>query len=65
MRNITFDNITDTVVNAYAGTEDPRKREIITLLIQRLHDFVREVKLTPQGVGGSDGLPAAGGRGEQ
>lgn len=48
MRNITFDNITDTVVNAYAGTEDPRKREIITLLIQRLHDFVREVKLTPQ-----------------
>jgi hydroxyquinol 1,2-dioxygenase len=48
MRNITFDNITETVTKAYAGTQDDRTREIITLLIQRLHDFVREVKLTPQ-----------------
>jgi len=47
MRNITYDNITPTVVQAYSGAEDVRTGEILTLLIQRLHDFVREVKLTP------------------
>jgi protocatechuate 3,4-dioxygenase beta subunit len=47
MRNITYDNITPTVVQAYSGAEDARTGEILTLLIQRLHDFVREVKLTP------------------
>lgn len=48
MRNISYDNITETVINAYSGTKDPRTKEILTTLIQRLHDFVREVKLTPQ-----------------
>ena len=47
MQNITYDNITPTVVQAYSGAEDARTGEILTLLIQRLHDFVREVKLTP------------------
>jgi protocatechuate 3,4-dioxygenase beta subunit len=48
MRNINYDNITDTVVQAYAGTSDARLKEILGVLIPRLHDFVREVKLTPQ-----------------
>jgi protocatechuate 3,4-dioxygenase beta subunit len=48
MRNINYDNITETVVNAYSGTADERTREILALLIRRLHDFVREVKLTPE-----------------
>jgi protocatechuate 3,4-dioxygenase beta subunit len=48
MRNITYDNITDTVVQAYAGAADPRTKEILSVLIRRLHDFVREVKLTPE-----------------
>jgi len=48
MRNINFDNLTENVIKAYAGTGDPRKKEILTLLIQRLHDFVRDVNLTPQ-----------------
>ena len=48
MRNISYDNITETVVRAYSGGEDARTKEIVTLLIQRLHDFVREVELTPK-----------------
>lgn len=48
MRNITYDNITETVVQAYSGAEGARTGEILTLLIRRLHDFVREVNLTPQ-----------------
>lgn len=47
MRNIDYDNITQTVVDAYSGTSDERLREILGLLIPRLHDFVRDIKLTP------------------
>lgn len=47
MRNINFNNITETVVKAYAGTSNDRLREILNLLIPRLHDFVRDVKLNP------------------
>lgn len=48
MRNITYDNITETVVQAYSGAESARTGEILNLLIRRLHDFVREVNLTPR-----------------
>ena len=48
MRNITYDNITETVVRGYSGAEDVRTKEILSLLIRRLHDFVREVGLTPE-----------------
>jgi len=48
MRNITYDNITETVVKGYAGAPDARVREILSVLIPRLHEFVREVRLTPQ-----------------
>ena len=48
MRNITYDNITDTVVQAYSNTANPRTNEILSLLVKRLHEYVREVKLTPQ-----------------
>lgn len=47
MRNINHDNITETVARAHAGAADERTREILSLLIPRLHDFVREIKLTP------------------
>jgi hydroxyquinol 1,2-dioxygenase len=48
MRNLTFDNITETVTKAYAGTSDARLREILGMLIPRMHEFVRDIKLTPQ-----------------
>lgn len=48
MRDITYENITDVVVKAYSGTADERLRHILTVMIERLHDFVREVDLTPQ-----------------
>ena len=47
MRNVNYDNITETVVRAHAETSDERLREILNLLIPRLHDFVRDIKLTP------------------
>ena len=48
MRNITYNNITETVVRGYSGAQDARTGEILNLLIRRLHDFIREINLSPQ-----------------
>ena len=46
MRNLNQDNITQAVLARFRGTPDARLHEIITTLIQHLHAFAREVKLT-------------------
>ena len=46
MRNLNPDTITQAVIARFAGTPDPRLREIMTSLVQHLHAFAREVKLT-------------------
>lgn len=46
MRNLTQDNITQAVIARFAETPDPRLKEIVTSLVQHLHAFAREVKLT-------------------
>jgi hydroxyquinol 1,2-dioxygenase len=46
MRNLTQDNITQAVIARLADTPDPRLKEIMTALVQHLHAFAREVKLT-------------------
>jgi hydroxyquinol 1,2-dioxygenase len=48
MRNLTQDTITQAVVAALAGTPDARMRQVMTSLVQHLHDFAREVQLTEQ-----------------
>ena len=46
MRNLTQDNITQAVIARLAGTPEPRLRELMTSLVQHLHAFARDVKLT-------------------
>jgi hydroxyquinol 1,2-dioxygenase len=46
MRNLTQDNVTQAVLARFADTPDPRLKEIMTSLVQHLHAFAREVKLT-------------------
>jgi hydroxyquinol 1,2-dioxygenase len=48
MRNLTQDNITQAVIARFAQTPDPRLKEIMTSLVQHLHSFAREVKLTEE-----------------
>jgi hydroxyquinol 1,2-dioxygenase len=48
VRNLNQDNITQAVIQSFAGTSDPRLKEIITSLVRHLHDFAREVKLTEE-----------------
>jgi hydroxyquinol 1,2-dioxygenase len=38
--------LTDTVVASFAGTPDPRLRQLVTALTRHLHAFAREVRLT-------------------
>ena len=48
MRNLTQDNITQAVIARFAETPDPRLKEVMTSLVQHLHAFAREVKLTEE-----------------
>ncbi len=47
MYEFTTENITDAVIERMSTTPDPRLREIMACLVQHLHDFAREMKLTP------------------
>jgi hydroxyquinol 1,2-dioxygenase len=46
LRNLTQDNITQAVIARLASTPNPRQRELMTSLVQHLHAFARDVKLT-------------------
>lgn len=46
MRNLNQDNITQAVIQSFAGTPNARLKEIMTSLVRHMHDFAREVKLT-------------------
>ena len=48
MRNLNQDTITQAVIARFADTPDPRLKEIMTSLVQHLHSFAREVKLTEE-----------------
>lgn len=48
MRNINEDTITQAVLASMGGCGNPRLRTIMTSLVQNLHSFAREVKLTEE-----------------
>ena len=48
MRNLNQHNITQAVIDSFAGTPDPRLLQIMTSLVRHLHAFARDVQLTEQ-----------------
>jgi hydroxyquinol 1,2-dioxygenase len=48
MKDLTSDNLTETVLDSFSRCTDPRTREIMTTLVRYLHDFAREVRLTQE-----------------
>lgn len=48
MRDFDENNITAAVIDRYKNTPDPRLKQIMTSLVQHLHDFVRDVQLTEE-----------------
>jgi len=61
VRNLNQDNITQAVIARFADTPDPRLKDIVTSLVQHLHAFAREVRLTEaEWMRGIEFLTAAG-----
>jgi hydroxyquinol 1,2-dioxygenase len=46
MRDFDEHNITQAVIDRFAGTPDPRLKRIMTSLVSHLHDFIRDVEPT-------------------
>lgn len=47
MRNLDQHTVTETALDRISECPNPRLKEVMTALITHLHDFAREVKLTP------------------
>jgi hydroxyquinol 1,2-dioxygenase len=47
MRKLTEQNLTQTALERISECQDPRLKEVTAALIRHLHDFAREVRLTP------------------
>ena len=47
MRDVDEKSITDAVIRAMAGGDDERLRTVLAALVRHLHEFAREVELTP------------------
>src|SRR6202166_5355916 len=48
LRAIDENTITDAAIEQMASTPNPRLRQIMAALVKHLHDFSREVDLTPE-----------------
>lgn len=48
MRNLDEHTITQAVLDRFSNTPDPRLKQIIFSLVQHLHDFARETRLTEE-----------------
>lgn len=47
MRDLDQTGVTEAVIRQMAGTADPRLREVMESLVRHLHDFARDVSLSP------------------
>ncbi len=47
MQDLTTSSVTDAVLQQMSDTPDARLREVMASLVRHLHDFARDVKLTP------------------
>jgi protocatechuate 3,4-dioxygenase beta subunit len=48
MRDLTVQSVTDAVLEQMATTTEPRLRQVMASLVRHMHDFARDVELTPQ-----------------
>jgi len=48
MRNLDPNTVTETALERISASSNPRLKEVMTALIRHVHEFAREVKLTPE-----------------
>ncbi|MBT6094694.1 MAG: hydroxyquinol 1,2-dioxygenase [Rhodospirillaceae bacterium] len=46
MKDLTLDNMTDVVISSIADTEDPRLKEVLSIVIRKIHEAAIEVQIT-------------------
>ncbi len=46
MKDLTLDNMTDAVINSIAGTQDQRLKDVLTIVIRKMHEAAIEAKIT-------------------
>ena len=46
MKNVNRNNITAAVIASFAGAKDARMRELVSRLVEHLHAYAKEVRLT-------------------
>ena len=47
MRDLTTKSVTDAVFEQMGETPDPRLKQVMESLVRHMHDFARDVSLTP------------------
>src|SRR4051812_42371126 len=47
MRDLTVTSVTEAVLEQMGATPEPRLREVMASLVRHMHDFARDVNLTP------------------
>ena len=47
MRDLTTTSVTDAAVEQMSETPDPRLKQVMASLVRHMHDFARDVELTP------------------
>jgi protocatechuate 3,4-dioxygenase beta subunit len=47
MRDLTTTSVTDAVLEQMGETSDPRLKQVMASLVRHMHDFARDVNLTP------------------
>ncbi len=48
MRDLSPANVTEALTRVFDETPDPRLKELLATLVRYLHDYAREVRLTPE-----------------
>jgi hydroxyquinol 1,2-dioxygenase len=48
MRDLTISSVTEAVLDQMSGTPDPRLKQVMASLVRHMHDFARDVSLTPE-----------------
>ena len=48
MRDLTTMSVTDAVLDQMSGTPDARLKQVMASLVRHMHDFARDVSLTPE-----------------
>jgi hypothetical protein len=48
VKDLTLDNVTQAIQHSFDGCDNPRLRELLSVLVRYLHNYAKEVRLAPE-----------------